>query len=213
MAPCHATSPVPSCPLFNEPAQLYCIVPRDDHGHHDHKSYYGDCDTDSLVKVRTRLGLDMEQKEARKEENLRIMMEDLIAPIKLESQMNTLDNSSTKLATGLKRTAPITGGCRIEGFVCVNKVPGNLVILACSIAHIFDASQMNMSHIISIFSFAIVVALDVTVLSMEGDIDVLGPSILNPKRLGVDDVKGTGEDLLYRLLWGEEGWNWWGGGA
>ncbi|PHT35888.1 Protein disulfide-isomerase 5-3 [Capsicum baccatum] len=326
MAPRHATSPVPSCPLSNEPAQLYCIVPRDDHGHHDHESYYGDCDTDSLVKVRTRLGLDMEQKKARKEENLRIMMEDLIPPIKLESQMNTLDNSSTKLANGLKKTAPVTEGCLIEGFVHVNKFPGNLVILARSVAHIFDVSQMNMSHIISIFSFGLtldttsvtrinpheithffevhmngmsgkehkssketpflmasvhgiessvecnastrynpkgkislirvrrqknrrsipffqelnphinihptrlfqvppgliqvffdplsfVVALDAAVLSMEGDIDVLGPSILNPKRIGVDDVKGTGEKLLYRLLWGEESWNWWGGGA
>ncbi|KAF3626881.1 Protein disulfide-isomerase 5-4 [Capsicum annuum] len=104
---------------------------RDDHGHHDHESYYGDRDTDSLVK----------------------MMEDLIAPIKLESQMNTSDNSSTKLATGLKRPAPVTGGCRIEGFVRVKKVPGNLVISARSAAHSFDASQMNMSHVISSFSF------------------------------------------------------------
>ena len=26
---------------------------RDDHGHHDHESYYGDRDTDTLVTVRT----------------------------------------------------------------------------------------------------------------------------------------------------------------
>lgn len=50
------------------------------------------------------------------------MMEDLIAPIKLESQMITSDNTSTKLATDLKRPAPVTGGCRIEGFVRVKKV-------------------------------------------------------------------------------------------
>ncbi|KAF3638934.1 hypothetical protein FXO38_22960 [Capsicum annuum] len=213
---------------------------RDDHGQHDHESYYGDCDTDSLVKVRTRLVLDMEQKEARKEENLRI--------VKIEKE---------------------------------NRVPGNLVILARSVAHIFDASQMNISHVISIFSFGM--TLDTTSvtrinpdeithffevhmnsmsgkehkssketpflmasvygieLSVEcnastrnnpigkislirvrrqkngrynaGDIDVLRPSILNTKRLGVDDVKGTGEELLYKLLWGEEGWNWWAGGA
>lgn len=49
------------------------------------------------------------------------MMEDLVAPIKLESQMITSDNSSTKLAT-VKRPAPVTGGCRIEGFVRVKKV-------------------------------------------------------------------------------------------
>ncbi|XP_004244141.1 protein disulfide isomerase-like 5-4 [Solanum lycopersicum] len=104
---------------------------RDDHGHHDHESYYGDRDTDSLVK----------------------MMEDLVAPIKLDSQTITSDNSSTKLETGLKRPAPVTGGCRIEGFVRVKKVPGNLVISARSAAHSFDASQMNMSHVISSFSF------------------------------------------------------------
>ncbi|PHU21126.1 Protein disulfide-isomerase 5-3 [Capsicum chinense] len=99
---------------------------RDYHGHHDHESYYGDRDTDNLVK----------------------MMKYLIAPIKLEYQMNTSDNSSTKLATSLKRPAPVTGGCRIEGFV-----PGNLVISARSEAHSFDTSQMNMSHVTSSFSF------------------------------------------------------------
>lgn len=50
------------------------------------------------------------------------MMEDLVAPIKLDSQTITSDNSSTKLETGLKRPAPVTGGCRIEGFVRVKKV-------------------------------------------------------------------------------------------
>lgn len=58
------------------------------------------------------------------------MMEDLVAPIKLESQMITSDNSSTKLATGMKRPAPVTGGCRIEGFVRVKKVR-KLLIGAC----------------------------------------------------------------------------------
>lgn len=52
-----------------------------------------------------------------------------------------------------KRPAPVTGGCRIEGFVRVKKVPGNLVISARSGAHSFDASQMNMSHVISHLSF------------------------------------------------------------
>ncbi|PHT93988.1 hypothetical protein T459_01870 [Capsicum annuum] len=128
----------------------------DDHGHHDHESYYGDRDMYSLVK----------------------MMEDLIAPIKLESQMNTSDNLFTKMVTGLKRPAPVTGGCRIEGFV-----PGNLVISAHSAGYSFDPSQMNMSHEED------VVALDTVALSMEGDVDVLGPSILNPERLGVDDFE------------------------
>ncbi|MCD7450951.1 Protein disulfide-isomerase 5-4 [Datura stramonium] len=116
----------PSIRIFRKGSDV-----RDDHGHHDHESYYGDRDMDSLVK----------------------MMEDLVAPIKLESQMITSDNSSAKLATGLKRPAPVTGGCRIEGFVRVKKVPGNLVISARSAAHSFDASQMNMSHVISGFSF------------------------------------------------------------
>ncbi|PHT84886.1 hypothetical protein T459_13329 [Capsicum annuum] len=82
-----------------------------------------------------------------------MMMKYLIAPIKLEYQMNTSDNSSTKLATGLKRPAPVTGGCRIEGFVRVKQVPGNLIISARSEAHSFDASQMNMSHVTFSFSF------------------------------------------------------------
>ncbi|PHU07515.1 hypothetical protein BC332_24004 [Capsicum chinense] len=45
---------------------------------------------------------------------------------------------------------------------------------------------------------------------MNSDVDVIGPPILNPERLGVDGVEGTDEELLCRLLWGEEGWNWWG---
>ena len=56
-------------------------------------------------------------------------------------------------------------------------------------------------------------ALHVVALSMNADVDVVGPPILNPERLGVDDVEGTNEELLYRLLWGKEGWNWWGGGG
>lgn len=121
----HHIQGYPSIRIFRKGSDV-----RDDHGHHDHESYYGDRDTESLVK----------------------MMEDLVAPIKLESQMITSDNSSTKLAT-VKRPAPVTGGCRIEGFVRVKKVPGNLVISARSAAHSFDASQMNMSHVISSFSF------------------------------------------------------------
>lgn len=37
--------------------------------------------------------------------------------------------------------------------LCTVQVPGNLVISARSAAHSFDASQMNMSHVISSFSF------------------------------------------------------------
>ncbi|KAI8009212.1 Protein disulfide isomerase-like 5-4 [Camellia lanceoleosa] len=104
---------------------------RDDHGHHDHESYYGDRDTDSLVKT----------------------MEDLVAPITMESQRLALKNELGNVADDAKRPAPLAGGCRIEGFVRVKKVPGNLVISARSVAHSFDASKMNMSHIISNLSF------------------------------------------------------------
>ncbi|CAA2934222.1 Protein disulfide-isomerase 5-3 [Olea europaea subsp. europaea] len=103
---------------------------RDNHGHHDHESYYGDRDTDSLVKT----------------------MENLVAPISLASQEVASDGQPNK-TDDAKKPAPLTGGCRIEGFVRVKKVPGNLIISARSAAHSFDASQMNMSHIISQFSF------------------------------------------------------------
>ncbi|KAI3504439.1 hypothetical protein L1887_25908 [Cichorium endivia] len=86
-------------------------------GHHDHDSYYGDRDTDSLA------------------------MEQLVKPIALESKNEA------------KRPAPREGGCRIEGFVRVKKVPGNIVISARSQSHSFDFSQMNMSHVISSFTF------------------------------------------------------------
>lgn len=39
---------------------------------------------------------------------------------------------------------------------------------------------------------------------MDGDVDVLGPQILNPKRLGMDDVKGTDEELLCELFQEED---------
>ncbi|KAK4420742.1 protein disulfide isomerase-like 5-4 [Sesamum alatum] len=101
---------------------------RVEHGHHDHESYYGDRDTDSLVKA----------------------MEDLVAPIYLQSQ-RALDGPSTE--NDVKRPAPLAGGCRIEGFVRVKKVPGNLIISARSASHSFDVTKMNMSHFISHFSF------------------------------------------------------------
>nr|GMC75478.1 protein disulfide isomerase-like 5-4 [Ipomoea batatas]GMC76560.1 protein disulfide isomerase-like 5-4 [Ipomoea batatas] len=116
----------PSIRIFRKGSDL-----KEDHGHHEHESYYGDRDTESLVKT----------------------MEELVAPISLESQRVASDGKSNKLTNGTKRPAPATGGCRIEGFVRVKKVPGNLVISAHSGAHSFDGSQMNMSHVISRFSF------------------------------------------------------------
>lgn len=104
---------------------------RNDHGHHDHEAYYGERDTDSLVAA----------------------METLAAPIPAEANKLALENKSDNTTDSTKRPAPVTGGCRIEGFVRVKKVPGNLVISARSGAHSFDASQMNMSHVISHLSF------------------------------------------------------------
>ncbi|TXG67863.1 hypothetical protein EZV62_009138 [Acer yangbiense] len=104
----------------------------DDHGHHDHESYYGDRDTESLVKT----------------------MEGLVAPIPVEgSQKLALEDKHNNTAGAAKRPAPLTGGCRIEGYVRVKKVPGNLIISARSVAHSFDTTQMNMSHVISHLSF------------------------------------------------------------
>lgn len=104
---------------------------RNDHGHHDHESYYGDRDTDSLVKT----------------------MENLVASLPNESRKLALEDKSNATREHAKRPAPSSGGCRIEGYVRVKKVPGNLIISARSDAHSFDASQMNMSHVIHHLSF------------------------------------------------------------
>lgn len=114
----------PSIRIFRKGSDL-----RNEHGHHEHESYYGDRDTDSLVKT----------------------METLVAPIQLES--NKLPSGTSNTTESVKRPAPKAGGCRIEGYVRVKKVPGNLIISAHSGSHSFDASQMNMSHVISHFSF------------------------------------------------------------
>ncbi|KAF9589094.1 hypothetical protein IFM89_018825 [Coptis chinensis] len=115
----------PSIRIFRKGSDI-----RDDNGHHDHESYYGDRDTDTLVAT----------------------MEALVSPVPKESKkllMGDNDNGTNDT----KRPAPLTGGCRIEGFVRVKKVPGNLVISARSGSHSFDPSQMNMSHVISHLSF------------------------------------------------------------
>lgn len=113
----------PSIRIFRKGSDV-----RDEHGHHEHESYYGDRDTDSLVNT----------------------MENLVARIPLESHQLALESNGT---VADKRPAPVVGGCRIEGFVRVKKVPGNLVISARSGSHSFDSSKMNMSHIISHLSF------------------------------------------------------------
>ena len=37
---------------------LTCMCFRKDHGHHEHESYYGDRDTETLVKVQLKLVLN-----------------------------------------------------------------------------------------------------------------------------------------------------------
>ncbi|KAL4385727.1 hypothetical protein GQ457_15G027390 [Hibiscus cannabinus] len=108
----HHIQGYPSIRIFRKGSDL-----REDHGLHSHEYYYGDRDTDALVKA----------------------MEELVSPVPLKNQ---------KLAL-----APLTGGCRIEGYVRVKKIPGNLVISARSGAHSFDSSLMNMSHVITHLSF------------------------------------------------------------
>ncbi|CAE5959880.1 unnamed protein product [Arabidopsis arenosa] len=120
----------PSIRIFRRGSDL-----REDHGNHEHESYYGDRDTDSLVK----------------------MVEELLKPIKKKDHKLALDGKSDNTASTIKK-APVSGGCRIEGYVRAKKVPGELVISAHSGAHSFDASQMNMSHIVTHLSFGTMVS-------------------------------------------------------
>ncbi|CDP01247.1 unnamed protein product [Coffea canephora] len=71
----------------------------DEHGHHEHESYFGDQDTESLVQT----------------------METLVASVSLESKRLALEDKSDKTKDP-KRHAPSAGGCRVEGFVRVKKV-------------------------------------------------------------------------------------------
>ncbi|KAF6172456.1 hypothetical protein GIB67_006969 [Kingdonia uniflora] len=100
---------------------------RDEHGQHDHESYYQDRDTETLIK----------------------RMEALVAPIPIESHKLAVGNKSDNLTRDSKRPAPLTGGCRIESFMRVKKVPRYHVSLARSESHFFYPSQMNISHVIS----------------------------------------------------------------
>lgn len=120
----HHIQGYPSIRIFRKGSDL-----RDDHGHHNHESYYGDRDTDSLVKF----------------------AEGLVAPI--PQHRSLAENKTANAADHVKRPAPLTGGCRIEGFVRAKKVPGYLIVSARSATHSFDASKMNMSHLITHLTF------------------------------------------------------------
>ncbi|XP_013622068.1 PREDICTED: protein disulfide-isomerase 5-3 [Brassica oleracea var. oleracea] len=116
----------PSIRIFRKGSEL-----KEDHGHHEHESYYGDRDTESIVK----------------------MVDELVVPIHPETHKLALDWGVSNDTAKLLKKAPVTGGCRVEGYVRVKKVPGNLVISAHSGAHSFDSSQMNMSHVVTHLSF------------------------------------------------------------
>ncbi|KAL2943761.1 Protein disulfide-isomerase 5-3 [Bienertia sinuspersici] len=123
----HHVQGYPSIRVFRKGSDV-----KSDHGHHEHESYYGDRDTDSLVKF----------------------MESLVSPIPLANQQAlALDDKSGNKTRNIKRPAPSSSGCRIEGFVRVKKVPGNLIVSAHSGSHSFDASKMNMSHVVTHLSF------------------------------------------------------------
>ncbi|KAM0943839.1 putative endoplasmic reticulum vesicle transporter, Thioredoxin domain, Thioredoxin-like superfamily [Dioscorea sansibarensis] len=122
----HHIQGYPSIRIFRKGTDI-----KDNHGHHDHESYYGDRDSESLVAA----------------------MEALVRSLPTKSRTLELEDKSDHTVNAVKRPAPLTSGCRIEGFVRVKRVPGNLIISAHSGAHSFDASLMNVSHFISHFAF------------------------------------------------------------
>ncbi|GJY98683.1 disulfide isomerase-like protein 5-4 [Tanacetum coccineum] len=122
----HHVQAYPSIRIFRRGSDV-----RDERGNHDHESYYGDRNTDSLVEA----------------------MEHLVTPNNSESRKLSLRDRYGQTKGFEKRPAPREAGCRIEGFVRVKKVPGSIVVSPRSESHSFDASQINMSHVISSFNF------------------------------------------------------------
>ncbi|OAE25704.1 hypothetical protein AXG93_4368s1640 [Marchantia polymorpha subsp. ruderalis] len=102
---------------------------RDAQGRHDHDSYYGERDTDSLVAFA-----------------------ETLVPVPTGAGTLALEDKSENNST-VKRSAPKSGGCRVEGFAMVKKVPGSIIIAARSTSHSFDAAKTNMSHYVQSFFF------------------------------------------------------------
>ncbi|KAL2652902.1 hypothetical protein R1flu_021030 [Riccia fluitans] len=121
----HHIQGYPSIRIFRKGQDI-----RDQYGHYDHESYYGERDSDSLVTFA---------------EKLVEATTDTGTPA-LEDK-SAVDNST------VKRPAPKSGGCRVEGFALVKKVPGSIVMAARSTSHSFDAAKINMSHYVQSFSF------------------------------------------------------------
>lgn len=117
------------------PTIFFFLQSRVDNGRYEHESYYGDRDTVSLIKVRTKLILNwyidklplkvinsdafcfrvLHEYICLEFHDLLQTMENLIAPIALENKSNHMTDDP-------KIPAPLTGGCRIEGFVRIKKV-------------------------------------------------------------------------------------------
>ncbi|KAI3686234.1 hypothetical protein L1987_79908 [Smallanthus sonchifolius] len=119
----HHIQGYPSIRIFRRGSDI-----KDVHGIHDHESYYGHRDTDSLVEA----------------------VEHLVAPL---DSRKSVEDKYGKTIIYAKRPAPREAGCRIEGFIQVKKVPGSIIVSARSESHSFDASRINMSHVINSFNF------------------------------------------------------------
>ncbi|KAI7752488.1 hypothetical protein M8C21_012585 [Ambrosia artemisiifolia] len=117
---------------------------KDRTGIHIHETYYGDRDTDTLV----------------------MKFDNMVSSI----GKDPVTYYGNKPVNYTIYPAPHQEGCRVEGFVWVKKVPGNLIISATSGSHSFDASQMNMSHVVSTLSFGSMIT-----PMMMSDLKRLGP--------------------------------------
>ncbi|KAG2263102.1 hypothetical protein Bca52824_070181 [Brassica carinata] len=110
----------PSIRIFRQGSDLR------DKAHHDHESYYGDRDTESLVK----------------------MVIGLVEPIHLEPHKLALEDKSDNASKTLKRHL-LQEDVELKD----TYVPGNLMVSARSGSHSFDSTQMNMSHVVNHLSF------------------------------------------------------------
>ncbi|KAL3684705.1 hypothetical protein R1sor_002727 [Riccia sorocarpa] len=121
----HHIQGYPSIRIFRKGQDI-----RDAYGRYEHESYYGERDTDSLVDFAEKL-----------------------IQATTGSDTPALEDKSSVDNSTVKRPAPKSGGCRVEGFALVKKVPGSIVMAARSTSHSFDASKINMSHYVHSFSF------------------------------------------------------------
>uniref|UniRef100_A0A161WRJ9 Thioredoxin domain-containing protein n=1 Tax=Daucus carota subsp. sativus TaxID=79200 RepID=A0A161WRJ9_DAUCS len=147
----------PSIRIFRKGSDV-----RDEHGHHEHEAYYGDRDTDSLV---TRPSWEKAAKIMRErydpEMDGRILLGKVDCTEENElCRRNHIQGypsirifrkgSDVRDEHGHHEHEAYYGDRDTDSLVTV---PGNLVFAARSGSHSFDASQMNMSHIITRLTF------------------------------------------------------------